>query len=154
MNNNIEKLELALEENNFVGFLRGIPRYALIKSEFVASDIPTDINAVWKTCYIYKNSLKEIMEKSITTLIDGDAYDLYIASAYIFNYFLMKNRDFVTFFIDEDNILNKLQSKLREKKNELEIGFLFPNDEYKIDIWEDIQRWRNILVERCGISLF
>lgn len=153
MDDNIKKLELSIKEENFIGFLRGIPKYALTKSQYISSDIPTDIGEVWQTCFSYKPSLKRMMEGTIEELIEGDCFDLYIAVAYVFNYFLMKDRSFVTFYLNEEKIISALKRKLIEKKEELDNGCLFPNGEYKVDIWDDIIRWNNIMKERFNIMM-
>lgn len=155
MNDSEKLLAEAINKNELINFFRGTQKYELSKSEFVPSTIPTDTSEVLMACFqFYKKNtyIKELLEETLLKLIIGKDYDLYIATMYIFDYYLMKDRDFVTFHIELERILQQLRIELIKNREELELGIEHPDGTYYESAWSDIVRWSNVLKNRFQIE--
>jgi hypothetical protein len=149
-------LNEAINNKQFINFLRGTQQYAITKSEFIPSAIPTDTAEVLRACFSYyekNNSIREILQETLIMLINGKGYDLYIATLYILDFYLMKERDFVTFQIDLEQMLKNLKCALISNKEELNYGIEYPNAIYYENAWNDIVRWSNTLKNKYNVEL-
>ena len=144
----------AISRNQMDDFLEGVGEYSLSKSAFIPSIVPTDVSEVWKALFRYykkDNKIKNILEATLIELIYKNEYSLYIVTLYIFQYCLMKERNYVTFFISLESILTVLNKELIKKRKEMEGSIEFPEGTSYANAWEDIMRWNKVLKERFNL---
>lgn len=153
-----EKLQDALDKNEIDLFLKGIYPYNIKSSQNSPSTEPTDISKVLSKA-IYKEyaenyHMKDIFEKTLMHMIEGNAFDIYVTILYIMSELFKEKNNLSPFKLDVKKLILKLNDKIPNIENIFENGVLNNEGYTNINVWNDLLRYNQICKYEYGISLF
>lgn len=147
----------AIQNDEVVNLLRGDVGYEVPISQFTSDVFPTEVGMVLIRCFYKQKGIIENIEilfkKAMESLISSCARDIYIALLYFNTSIYFEEVGKATFFLDKEQIAEKLKQAIKSHEGELLDQIEFANGLIKHNPWINIERWNEKYVKKYGFSI-
>ncbi|WOO36599.1 hypothetical protein R2R35_22860 [Anaerocolumna sp. AGMB13020] len=147
----------AIEKNEVIKLIRGEQEYEIVVSEFTSDIFPTDINSVLMNCFYkqkeYIDNIEIIFKNTLDKLLSGNASDVYIAILYFDACIYQEERGKATFWINKEEVGEKIKKSISVNQKELENSIEFCNGMKKNNPWKNIENFNQYYQKKYKISI-
>lgn len=148
----------AFANGDLINVLRGAGDYSVGLDQWVSAAAPTDWTKVLPLFYKYANEIglnqaKEMLEKAILTLLNGNAEDLYIGMSVLYLQILREEGNRSPLAINREKLLQTAANRIKESKNELHETKMWQGQNNPDGLLAEVERYRELLKSKFGIEM-
>lgn len=150
-----KKLLNAIEKKEIIKFLRGEGEYMVEASQYAPCAEVTDVGVVLSKgiykVYANDNSIKQKFEESLLQMLDHSDFDVYLVCLYLISQLFKEKNGLSPFELSKNLIIEKLTTRLNERKKDIKSGIEYPNGYINTNAMEEIQSFRMVCKEEYSL---
>ena len=146
----------AISRGEVIAFLEGDWPYKMEASYYVTGSEPIYIrrvlsNAVYEA-YKKDKSVKPKLEQALLNMLEGDTFNVYVASLYGISQRINEEQGISPFEID-DELMPEIRRKLIRNKDNFRMGVAYRDGYYKSDAWGEIVKYNDVCHYKYGFEV-